>query len=226
MNAARFVSSNTAASLAHSNRTVMNVLDARSLGVVSDCKEILDVYPEAESGFYEIELWESKKKLIVNCDMKTDGGGWTIFHRRFDGSIDFYQNFTEYENGFGNAGGELWLGLKYIQELADQDHSEVRIDLTKTTQDNLEAELAYNNKAPFSTFDRDLDSAPPRSCAVDRHGGWWYYSCTFMNINGLYVRPGTICEVAGAETRHCGHLHGGFESGDMLRRSSMILRRT
>jgi hypothetical protein len=45
---------------------------------VSDCKEILDVYPEAESGFYEIELWESKKKLIVNCDMKTDGGGWTV----------------------------------------------------------------------------------------------------------------------------------------------------
>jgi hypothetical protein len=45
---------------------------------VSDCKEILDKYPEAESGFYEIELWKSKKRLIVNCDMDTDGGGWTV----------------------------------------------------------------------------------------------------------------------------------------------------
>jgi hypothetical protein len=45
---------------------------------VSDCKEILDEYPEAESGFYEIKLWSSNKTLIVNCDMETDGGGWTV----------------------------------------------------------------------------------------------------------------------------------------------------
>ncbi|XP_060561065.1 ficolin-1-like, partial [Ruditapes philippinarum] len=108
---------------------------------VSDCKEILDEYPEAESGFYEIELWKSRKILIVNCDMDTDGGGWTIFHRRFDGSIEFYRNFTEYENGFGNAGGELWLGLKYIQELADQSHSEVRLDIEN-----------YNNDTAYETF--------------------------------------------------------------------------
>jgi hypothetical protein len=28
-----------------------------------------------------------------------------------DGSVDFYRNFIAYENGFGNAEGELWLGM-------------------------------------------------------------------------------------------------------------------
>ncbi|XP_060603432.1 angiopoietin-2-like [Ruditapes philippinarum] len=224
---------------------------------LSDCKEVLDVYPEAESGFYEIELWKSKKKLIVNCDMETDGGGWTIFHRRFDGSIDFYRNITEYENGFGIARGELWLGLKYIQELADQNRSEARLDVTnhrneigyetfqefkltngtdyrlniglRNASGNLVEGLAHNNLAAFSTFDRDLDSKDTGNCAVDRHGGWWYDSCTYANLNGLYAPPGTICQLDGADFLYCGHWHGGFQEGpegDTLRKSSMMLRRT
>jgi hypothetical protein len=45
---------------------------------LSDCKEILDKFPEAESGQYEITLWNSGETLTVNCDMKTEGGGWTV----------------------------------------------------------------------------------------------------------------------------------------------------
>ncbi|XP_060568415.1 fibrinogen gamma chain-like [Ruditapes philippinarum] len=97
----------------------------------SDCKEVLDKDEKAKSGQYEIELWKSGKILTVNCDMETEGGGWTLFHRRIDGSVDFYRNFTEYENGFGNVDGELWLGLKYIQELAEQGSTEIRLDMTR-----------------------------------------------------------------------------------------------
>ncbi|XP_060560823.1 ficolin-1-like [Ruditapes philippinarum] len=99
---------------------------------LSDCKEVLDKFPEAKSGQYEIKLWTSGKTLTVNCDMETEGGGWTIFHRRMDGSVDFYRNFTDYENGFGNVKGELWLGLKYIQEIAGQGSTEIRLDMTSS----------------------------------------------------------------------------------------------
>ena len=42
--------------------------------------------------------------------MKTDGGGWTVFHKRFDGFVGFYRGWEEYKNGFGDLNGEFWLG--------------------------------------------------------------------------------------------------------------------
>ncbi|XP_060568410.1 ficolin-2-like isoform X3 [Ruditapes philippinarum] len=221
----------------------------------SDCKEVIDKIPEARSGQYEIKLWTSGKILTVNCDMETDGGGWTIFHRRLDGSVEFYRTFTEYENGFGNVDGELWLGLKYLQELAEQGSTDIRLDMTRndsstgheTCPDFMLTEgtnytltigsctrsgmkyknsLAYNNRMQFSTYDRDLDiDIKDRDCAEFYHGAWWYHGCTYVNLNGYYASPGTECNFSGAARGWCGHIHYGVDGLYSLRTSSMMIRR-
>ena len=39
-----------------------------------------------------------------------------IFQRRLDGSLDFYRDWREYENGFGEPSHEYWLGMYTLFE--------------------------------------------------------------------------------------------------------------
>ncbi|GFR92478.1 ficolin-1 [Elysia marginata] len=44
--------------------------------------------------------------------------------------------------------------------------------------------LSANNGFQFSTKDRDNDQDSDISCADTRHGAWWYFRCTWVNLNG------------------------------------------
>ena len=151
--------------------------------------------------------------------MSTDGGGWTVFQRRMDGSVDFYRDWEDYEKGFGKLDGEFWLGLSKIHRLTKAGASNsLRVELadfkirtayakysTFNVDDGISAykltvsgytgtagdSLAYHSGQKFSTKDRDNDSHPSGSCAVLRQGAWWYGSCHYSNLNGIYQTDGS-----------------------------------
>lgn len=172
---------------------------------------------QTNSGVYTIQPDSSEDPVEVYCDQDTDNGGWTVFQRRQDGSVDFYRNWQDYKVGFGNLEGEFWLGNDNIHRLlAANSHSELRVDLG-----DFDNETAY---AKYSTFMVGSESEKyvltavgysgdagdcmigPRglngqmfstkdkdhdgnsgACAQAFHGAWWYNSCHRCNLNGLYI---------------------------------------
>ena len=111
-----------------------------------DCQEAY-VLGCRRSGVYTIDPG-CGKPFSVWCDMN-NGGGWTVFQRRRDGSENFYRGWTEYENGFGNVKGEYWLGLQKINCLTGaRPVAQLRVDLA-----DFEGRYKYAHYKYFSVGD-------------------------------------------------------------------------
>ena len=191
---------------------------------VADCSDVLKS-GKTQSGVYPIDP-DGKGSFDVYCDMRTDGGGWTVFQRRQDGSVDFYRGWNDYKSGFGQLTAEFWLGNDKIHRLTASRASSLRVELedwngvrvyAKYGSFNIGDEqakyrlevssysgtagnaLAYHNNMAFSTKDRDHDRSSG-NCAVLYTGAWWYESCHYSNLNGKYL--GNKMDYQGIRWRH------------------------
>ena len=95
------------------------------------------------SGVYTINP-DRGKPVQVLCDMNTDGGGWTVFQKRLDGSVDFFLGWESCKYGFGNPNSEFWLGNDNLHHLTDSDDVMLRVDL-----EDFEGNITY---AEYTTF--------------------------------------------------------------------------
>ena len=95
-----------------------------------------------QDGIYTIDPDDGMGSLEVRCDMTTDGGGWTVFQRRYDGSQGFFQGWEKYKAGFGNLVGEFWFGLDKIHRLTNSGQNVLRIDL-----------MNFNNRAFYAKYE-------------------------------------------------------------------------
>ncbi|XP_078604535.1 microfibril-associated glycoprotein 4-like [Branchiostoma floridae x Branchiostoma japonicum] len=127
-----------------------------------DCMELLTTGHDT-SGVYTIyPEGDGKSAVHVYCDMDTDGGGWTLFQKRQDGSMNFYRDWQAYKTGFGDLRGEFWLGNDHLHRLTAQDVYELRVDL-----EDFEGNTAY---AKYNIF-RVEDEVHKYRLTVDGYNG-------------------------------------------------------
>ncbi|XP_068698457.1 uncharacterized protein [Montipora foliosa] len=193
---------------------------------LADCSDLLKS-GQTHNGVYSVDP-DGKGSFNVYCDMRTDGGGWTVFQRRRDGSVDFYRGWNNYKSGFGQLTAEFWLGNDKIHRLTASRPSSLRVELEDWNGAKVYAKygrfhigneqalyrlevssysgtagdsLAYHNNMAFSTKDRDNDSAG-FNCAVSWTGAWWYGVCNRSNLNGKYLGEKHVDGIRWLQFRH------------------------
>ena len=114
--------------------------------VYKSCSELYKA-GKRTSGVYTIKP-DNCDAFDVYCDQTTAGGGWTVIQKRLDGSVDFYLDWDDYKQGFGNLTGEFWLGLDKIHRLT-KNPSKLRVDL-----EDFSGNTAYAEYSSFGVGDK------------------------------------------------------------------------
>ncbi|XP_048732416.2 ryncolin-1-like [Ostrea edulis] len=149
------------------------------LGQSRDCEEILkrNSHIRGRDGVYTVYP-DKKNPTNVYCDMTTDGGGWTVIQRRFNGHTNFRLNWNDYKRGFGDVNKEYWLGNEKTHTLTSGRNQELRIDMRKFT-----GSMVY---ARYSHFSVGSESSKYRLSISGYSGNAGDMMIKAHNLNGMY----------------------------------------
>ncbi|SPP82304.1 ficolin-1-like [Drosophila guanche] len=169
-------------------------------------------------GIYTI-MMPSMESFQVFCDARIAGPGWTVIARRTNGELNFYRSWEESKRGFGDLGGNFFIGLDKLHAITKSETHELYVHLedfegntryAKYDEFLIESEKesykmsklgAYSGDAgdsmfkcrnqKFTTYDRDNDQWPEGNCAHDRMSPWWHLKCGESSLFGMYMRGAT-----------------------------------
>ncbi|XP_071952570.1 uncharacterized protein [Antedon mediterranea] len=197
---------------------------------------------DVESGVYEIG--PSSSRFQAYCDMDTDGGGWTVIQRREDDDVDFYKNWVEYEEGFGDLDANFWLGLKKIYLLTNTKAYRLRIDMTDfngksahAIYESFRVESA-SHECPYClrlgdfvggdagdsmgesdplTFDGNSNVDQPFSTKDRLNAGYSYSSCVGTRKAGWWFSKGGLCGNTNPNGKYfSGHARSTYYPNDVI----------
>ena len=95
------------------------------------------------------------KPINTHCDQLKPieiSMGFQLVSIGFSSWVDFYLKWLDYKYGFGNVGGEHWLGNDKIHRLTSQKTYKLRVDLA-----DFDGATRYAEYDEFLVADEDLD---------------------------------------------------------------------
>ncbi|XP_033639015.1 ryncolin-1-like [Asterias rubens] len=188
----------------------------------------LEMYQAGYSinGLYTIFPSSVPDGLQVYCDMETDGGGWIVFQRRQDGSVDFDRTWADYQSGFGDLQNEFWLGNDILRDLTGSGQWQLRINMEDWQSNTAWASygqfavtgdkytlqvgsydaqstegdsMAWHDGQSFTTKDQNNDAGSGYNCAEGYEGAWWFKACFRAHLNGKYYPQGEVSYAQGIQ---------------------------
>lgn len=168
-----------------------------------------------ECGIYTMLIGGIERQ--VYCQVATSGRKFIVIQRRdnFGEPVDlFFQEWLEYQLGFGDLTQSFWIGLDALYNLTEtpqelhiemEDFKGVKATViahnVQVASEDKGYQLSMSGVTPyelgksfwlhrgmkFSTKDKDQDGNSSADCANTYKGGWWYRSCHFANLNGQYL---------------------------------------
>ncbi|XP_052059180.1 fibrinogen-like protein 1 [Mytilus californianus] len=189
------------------------VKDINQMQPVTDCSGL---HPDLPSGTYEIRPNHFHVLKVYCDQNTSGGGWTVLQRRRdgstdfYRGWTDYENGFGDLQNEFwlGNKNihaitSQRQYQLRFDLEDFEEENryaiystfnignasSEYQLTIQGYTGDAGNAmrdhEASSLNGKKFTTKDRDNDFYHS-NCAISRHGAWWFRSCTYSHMNGLY----------------------------------------